>query len=547
MLLALLLCCAQEEPTLRLSWGAPRQLDPHRASTAPEARYVAALFEGLTTAAEDGVTPAPGMAESWESSPDGLSWIFRLREAKWSSGRAVTADDFVYAWRRALRIGTGCPFIDLFRRFRGSDAWLAAQEADAILDQYDELKPGQPELVSERLRLTARARHAPALKRRGEEAAEKAALKRPDVGERDLGFEAVDARTLRVVLEAPTPWLLHLLSLHAFVPLSEEAVERGESWVKPDTIVSNGPYLFSDANPARLLFRRNPGYWDPSTASAPARVECGLHSPEVALSKFREGKLDWIAREQLGEERDVPGRARFDAWGVVFLRVNARRAPFDRPGARAALARGVDRAALAKAADASPAYGLVPPGFPGWEGARAPAFDKAAAVEGLLRESDFDLSKLPEIELLAPDVLGLAAMGEGLKSRLEADLGLRVSLRVLKLPAYMRAASSGEFHLALSAWLGDAFDPANFLEGWRSGHPLNAGGWSSADFDALIEKAAAGPERLPLLAKAEALPLSDAAAIPLHLASDAHAFSPRVGGWRPNPLGRFPLKHLRLR
>lgn len=547
MLLALLLVL-QDESTLRLSWGVPTNLDPHRASTAAEARYVLALFEGLTTAAADGVTPAPGLAESWEASPDGLSWVFKLREASWSNGDKLGASDVVYAWRRAVRLGTGCPFLDLFRRFRNVGAWLGAQEADAILDQYEELKPGQPELVSERLRQVARARHAEALKRRGEEPAEKAAARRPDVSERDLGFEAVDERTLRVTLEARTPWLPHLVSLHAFVPLHRKTIEaHGEGWVKPETLVSNGPYRFAEASAVRLLLTQNPNYWD-RLAAAPARIDCGLNTPEVALEKFREGKLDWISRERIpdAEARTLKGRTRADAWGAFFLRLNTTRAPFDRPGLRAAFARGIDRAALAAAADASPALGLVPPGYPGWSGATAPAYDKAAAMEGLLKESDFDLSKLPELELLAPDVLGLATTAEGLRGHLEKTLALKVSLRLMKLPAYLKAAQQGEFHVALSAWLGDAFDPLTFLEGWTSSHPLNTGKWASAEFDALLEKSFGAP-RLETLAKAEALPLGDGAAIPLFWASDVYAVSPRVSGLTPNPLGRFPLKDVRLR
>ncbi|HEX7898635.1 MAG TPA: peptide ABC transporter substrate-binding protein [Planctomycetota bacterium] len=551
-MLSLLLLLAQDDAALRLAWGVPRHLDPHRASTSAEARYVGALFEGLTTAEADGVTPAPGVAETWEVSPDGLTWVFRLREASWSNGDPLTARDFVFAWRRAVRIGTGCPFLDLFRRFRAVEAWLGAQEADAILDQYDELKPGQPELVSERLRLTARARHAEALKRRGEEAAEKAAARRPDVSERDLGFEAVDDRTLRVTLERRTPWLPHLVSLHAFVPLHEKSLEaNGEDWVKADRIVTNGPYLFAEASAVRLLLRRNPKYWDPALAAAPERVECGLHTPDVALEKFREGRLDWIAREQIpdAEARTLKGRTRFDGWGVVFLRLHTRRAPFDRPGFRAAFAKGVDRAALAEAADASPATGLVPPGYPGWTGAKAAAFDPAGAVEGLLKESDFDLSKLPELELLAPDVLDLGATAEGLKTRLEKTLALKVSLRVMKLPAYLKAAAAGEFHLALGAWLGDAFDPSTFLEGWTSGSPLNAGRWESAAFDERLKVAAAcadPAERLGHLKDAEAIALGADAAIPLFLVSEVHGFSPRLNGVQPNPLGRFPLKRLRV-
>jgi oligopeptide transport system substrate-binding protein len=553
LLVALLvLAPAQDASVLRLSWGVPGHLDPHRASTVAESRYVLALFEGLTGAGEDGVSVVPGLAEGWEATPDGLTWTFRLREAVWSNGEPVTAGDVVFAWRRACRLTTGCPFLALFRPFRNVGAWLEAQEADAILDQYAELKGAQPALVTERLAATARRRHGEALRRRGEEAAAKAAERRMDVDERDLGFEAADARTLRVTLERPTPWLPHLVSLHPFVPLHEKALAAGQGWVKPANIVTNGPYLFEEATPARIVLRRNPRYWDPVLAAAPARIDAGLHSPEVALSKYRDGALDWIAREQVpdAEARKVEGRVRFDAWGVYFLRPNARRAPFDRPGARLAFARAVDRAPLAEAADASPAAALVPAGYPGWRGSTAPAFDKAAAMEGLLKEAAFDLSTLPELELLAPDVLGLGATAEALKAQLEKTLGVRVRLQAMKLPAFMRAQAAGEFHLALGAWLGDAFDPSTYLEGWVQGHPQNAGRWSHAEFDALIEAAAADREpaaRLEKLAKAEGVLLGDGGAIPLYGASDFYAATPKVRGLKPNPLGRFPLKFVRLK
>ncbi len=548
-LLALLLL-AQDESVLRLSWGVPSHLDPQRASTASEARYVAALFEGLTTAAEDGVTVAPGLATSWEESPDGLIWVFRLREAAWSNGDPVTAGDVVYAWRRASRVGTGCPFLALFRAFRNVGAWLEVQEADAILDQYDELKAGQSSLVTERLAATARRRHVEALRRRKEDVAAAAAERRADVGEKDLGFEAVDARTLRVTLERRTPWLAHLLSLHVFVPLHARTLEAaGEAWVKPGTIVTNGPYLFEEATLARITLKRNPRYWDPVLQGAPARIDAGLHTPEVALEKFREGRLDWIAREQVPEKeaRTLAGRTRFDGWGAYFVRPNVKRAPFDRLGVRLAFAKAVDRAPLAAAADASAATALVPPGFPGWRGSTAPAFDTAAAVEGLLKESEFDLSKLPVLELLAPDVLGLGATAESLRGQMEKSLGVRIAPRVMKLPAYLKAAAAGEFHLALGAWLGDAFDPSTFLEGWMSGHSNNLGRWAKPEFDVLLEKSFTAAEpaaRLELLGKAESLLLADGAVVPLYWASEFYASSPRVRGLKPNPLGRFPLKYL---
>ncbi len=544
---------AQEESVLRVSWAPPVHLDPHRATSHAEARYVGALFEGLVTPGPDGAGHAPGMAERWESGADGLSWTFHLRDATWSDGKPVTAGDFVRSWRRALRVETGCEFVPLFRAFRGVAEHLDGLEADAMLAQYDDLKAAQPEFLASRLRAQARRRHAEALRRRGELEAAGMAERRPDVSETELGFEAPDPRTFRVTLARRAPWILDLLTLMPFVPVPEAAVAaHGEAWVRPGRIVTNGPYLFEAADAFGIRLKRNPAYWDPEAARAPARVEVSLHSEAVALEKFREGKLDWVTREQippekLNEQKDL---VRFDTWGTFFLRLNCARPPFDRPGLRVAFARAVDREKLGAAAGASPAGRLVPPGFAGYPEVRGPSFDRAAAVEGLLKESGFDPAKFPKVEILAVDAFRFVAAAETLREQLEATLGVEVRVRTMKFPAYLRALGTGGYQAALGAWMGDYFDPATFLEGWTKGHPQNGTGWASAEFDGLLSRAAEEPDRarrLGLLAEAEGILLREAPVVPLYSAGDYHLAGPRVSGLRPNLMGRFPLKHVRLK
>jgi oligopeptide transport system substrate-binding protein len=493
------------------------------------------------------------MAERWESSADGLAWTFRLREAKWSDGIPVASRDFVYAWKRALRVETGCEFVPLFRAIRGVGEYLDGLEADAMLAQYDDLKAVQPELLAARLKAHAQRRHAEPLRKRGELEAAKLAEGRPDAGEKDLGFEAPDDRTLRVALARRTPWILELLSLMPFAPVPERAVAaHGEGWVRPGRIVSNGPYLFHEADALGIRLKRNPAYWDPAAAKAPARVEVSFHSEAVALEKFREGRLDWVTREQIPPEKanDQKDLVRFGTWGTFFLRLNCARPPFDKPGMRVALARAVDRAKLAAAVGSAPAERLVPAGFRGYPAAAGLAFDRAAAAEGMLKESGFDPSKFPKVEILAADAFRFVAAAEILREQLEATLGVAVKVRTMKFPAYLRALGTGEYQAALGAWLGDYFDPATFLEGWTKGHPQNGTGWSSAEFDALVaaaEEEVDRAKRLEMLAKAEAILLREAPVVPLYGAADHHLAGPRVSGLAPNLLGRFPLKFVRVK
>lgn len=543
-LLALLLASAQEEGTLRVSWGQPAHLDPHRATSLAESRLLGALFDGLVAPGADGVTPEPGVAEKWESDAGGLEWVFTLREARWSNGDAVTAADFAAAWRRALRPGTGCEFRSLFRLFRNAGAWMDGEEADGLLAVYDDLPASAQEDAARRLGQVGRKRHEAALRRRGRLEAADAAAKRPDVAEGDLGFSAEGPRRLKVTLEHRAPWLPDLLTFMSFAPLHASTVaDGGEGWTRPGRIVTNGPYLLDAVGAGELTLRRNPGYWDGAAAGRPEKIAVHFGTAEAAVRMFREGKLHWVTREQIPDDAgDLPGLVRFATWGTRFLRLNASRPPFDRQGIRAAFARSIDRAAL----KGVPAERLVPAGFRGYPEVHGVKPDRAAAMEALLRATGYDTSKFPRAEILTSDAPGQAALGEALRAQFEKVLGVTIRVRSMKWPAYMAALSTGAYEMALGGWMGDYYDPDAFLEGWTSGHGT---GWSSPEFNALLHAASEetdGAVRLSRLAKAEALLLDEAPVIPLLSTDDAWLLSDRVAGVAPNHMSRVSAKHLRL-
>jgi oligopeptide transport system substrate-binding protein len=547
------LCLVPRETVLRVAWAAPTQIDPQRATSLAESRYVAALFEGLVTPGADGVTPAPGMAGTWETSADGLAWIFRLREAAWSDGAPVTAGDFVFAWRRALRPGTGCEFSGLFRVLKNGGALLDAADADALLAQYDDLPKARQREAQESLVRLARKRHAAALRLRGALEAARAADQRPDVEEKDLGVAAEDPKTLRVTLERRTPWLLDLLTFMSFAPVPAAVVAaQGEDWVRPGKIATNGPYRFDSTASLSMTLVRNPAYWDRTLAEAPERVVIELSSEEVAVEKFRAGKIDWLPREmipaeKLAEQKDL---VTYDTWGTFFLRFNAAKPPFDKKEARIAIARAVDRREAARAAGSNPVERLVPAGFPGYPAVATLGFDRAAAMDALLKASDFDLTKFPRVELLSTDGPKIQAVAKALAESLEKSLGITVRVRAMKWQAYLRARAEGEYQVALAGWMGDYFDPLAFLEGWAKGGGPGDAAWSDAAFDALLVKASDTNDvkaRLGFLAKAEERLLGEAVAVPLHAADDAYLVREGVSGLRPNLLARFPLKYVRLR
>src|SRR4051812_44724024 len=174
----------------------PLTLDPHHSQANWENNIIGDLLVGLTTEGPDG-EPIPGAAEKWETSADGKTWTFHLRDHQWSDGMPVTAEDFVYAWRRIL------------------DPKTAASYAYYLYL----IKSGQPVNTGE-MPLTA------------------------------LGVSAPDDKTFVVELENPAPFLLEYLTHYTTFAVPRHVIEaHGDAWTKPGTYVGNGAYTLAEWTP----------------------------------------------------------------------------------------------------------------------------------------------------------------------------------------------------------------------------------------------------------------------------------------------------------
>src|SRR5271170_5811432 len=152
--------------------GEPATLDPQLTGTVVEADVIYDLFEGLLTY-DAGGAPVPGVATNWSASPDGLTWTFKLRDAKWSNGDPIVAADFVYSFRRLLDPATGAQYANLFY----------------VLANGESLNKG---------------------------------VMKPDA----LGVKALDARRLEIDLARPTPYILGLLAHQTAAPVNPVNVEK---------------------------------------------------------------------------------------------------------------------------------------------------------------------------------------------------------------------------------------------------------------------------------------------------------------------------------
>jgi oligopeptide transport system substrate-binding protein len=486
----------------------PGTLDPQSGESVYQLRIDADLFEGLTAIAPGGAV-VPGQAESWAVSPDGLVWRFELRPGlAWSNGDALTAQAFVYSFRR---------LVDPANAFRG--AFLAESIRNA--------KP-----------LIGRKAADPAV----------------------LGVAAPDPLTVEITLDAPNSALPELLAL--LPPVNRAAVESaGRDAFKPEHFVGNGAYRLTEWRPHdRLVMERNPHYHAPA---AIGRVEYyPIEDQAEAYKRYRAGDLDLtdgVPEDQLDEiRRDLAGEYKTSpAFGLVYLGFNLSRAPFkDNPKLRAALTLAIDRSALVDKilhGNAVPADGWVPRGLDLYrnaailgagtsQDAREAAARQAYAEAGYSAEHPLDL----ELAYNTSDsnkrlMIAVAAMWQKV-------LGVRTSLRNMELRAFLDLRQKHAETEAFRAGFAAPYqDPLPLLELLRSGSVYNDMVYANPEFDALLAKAAAAPDkpaRLAGLAAAEAIGLADFPAAPLYFLVDARLVKPYVAGWQPSPRDTFRSQDL---
>ena len=480
----------------------PLTLDPDRQTTVNDYAITAELIQGLTDSGPDG-QPVPGMADHWETSPDGLTWTFHLRKALWSDGTPVTAGDFVFAYRRILDPKVGAPY-----------AYMLFQ-----------LKNG--EAVSER--------KAP-----------------PE----SLGVRALDARTLQMTLEHPAPYMLQLVKHQTYFPVPEHVVRRwGDAWVEPGHMVSNGPYvLVSSKLGDYVRIQKNPLFWDARNVCFNRIDYYPTTDNEVAERRVKRGELDvntTFASNRLGFLRGEDGMAAYVrvhpylATTYIALNVGHVKALQDLR-VRQALSMSIDRDFLTQKllrAGQIPTTSFVPPYISGYEAGAHAAWSSLTFAQRqdearrLLAEAGYGPSHPLKIAMLVgigSDALLLPqALAEDWKT---INVDMTISQEESQLT--FQSMQNRDFEISIIGWIADYNDPKTFLDLLKSGTGAqNYGDYSNPRYDALLNAADLEPDvhkRAHLLSQAEQIIIDDAAVIPLYYAVNRNLVSPRVTGWVDN-------------
>jgi len=561
-----------------------KSMDPATVTGIPEHRILAAIFEGLAKPNPETYLPEPGVAESWDISADERVYTFHLRpDARWSNGVAVTADDFLYGIRRMLDPMTGaryayqCWYIKNARRY---SAGLAGVEPGDRVEVELNLPAGHPwtrrgellhgVLLSKKSTDKSGQNSNVVAVRVGNQ--ERQFLVGADTQEapggvelcrqvlldfREVGIEAVDDKTLVTTLERPTPFWLQLTMHYALFPLYRPCVEDHGSpdWTYPENIVGNGAF--------RLQFRRvrdrirlvkSDTYWDRENVRLNIVDALSVDSRTTAFNMYETGRIDWLTDTESLIVRDLleQGRDEVDLNPAPFLctyfyGLNLNQKPLDDVRVRQALSLALDReeiTRIAMGAGEVVAYGLVPPGIPGYQSQECHRGDPAEARR-LLSEAGYPNGiGFPKFEILYNSDETHQTIAELIRKQWQRNLGITVSMRNEEWGSYLNSQRQMNFGICRRSWVGDYLDANTYLDMFVTDGENNRSGWSNLEYDRLVADAAAeldDEKRLRLLESAERILMEELPIIPIYYYVSRNLVRPYVRGFYNTAVDLHPL------
>lgn len=468
------------------------------------------IFEGLYRLDPEN-QPIPGMAESHEVTDDQKTYTFHLRQdAKWSNGTPVTAHDFTYAWKKAMKSDTLSPYSYLMAPIKNANA--VQNPSDPLYDQVDE-----------------------------------------------IGVKATDDYTLVVELENPTSYFLSLLTTPAFFPQNQEFVEaQGDQYaLSVENLIYNGPFVLENwKQGASYTYKKNADYWDAANVKIETINANIIKETSTAVNMYEAGELDYIGltAEFVDQYAADPGFSTYLDSTIYFIRMNQRNEYLANANIRKALDLGWNKKDLETILNnGSIAAGyVVPAEF---------AFD-TNGNDFRSKYSTFnptDLDKAVEywnkgleelgvdsitLELLNYDSETNKTIAQYVKNQLEKNLpGLTLNINQQPSKQKLDLEASQDYDLSYSGWAPDYQDAISFVEIFHSGNPYNWMDFANEEVDRLIDNAyteADAAKRWSDLQEAERIILEELAGVsPMYQTGATTLTKPNVKGIARHPYGAF--------
>ena len=379
--------------------------------------------------------------------------------------------------------------------------------------------------------------------------------------EATVGVTAPDDRTLVVTLSNRTPFFLELTTFYTLYPMNRKCIETHGSpnWTKPENIVSNGSHTLKFRRLRdRLRLVKNPRYWSHKQVRIDTVDVFGFKSETTALNMYLTGQLDWITDVPSAVVPQLLAREERDYLPtplliIYFYRVNVTRPPCDDIHVRRALNLAIDKQLICDKvtqAGQKPARSLVPPGLTGYTSPLCEPFDPEAARAELAKSKYADQpGGIPKVEILYNTNENHRAIAEVIQQQWKNNLGIDAELKNTEWNTYLSSVRAKEYSIARAGWVPDYPDANTFIDMFITDGEHNSTGWSSAGYDALVQKAAEESDleqRLRWMEQAEAILMDELPVIPIYYYVSRGMLSPRVKGFFPNVQDKHPLYWMRI-
>ena len=506
----------------------PETLDPALNSAIDGANTIITIFEPLLLINENNEVVG-GQAESWETSEDGLTWTFTMRDGlKWSDGTDLNAKDFEYSFKRMVDPNTAAPY---------------AETCLGMIDGFEEAA-GFPDAD-------------------GNPTAEP----NPDA----LNVKASDdGKTLTIVLSYPCSYFDKMAAFATMSPVQQATVEaNGDSWcTSPDTFVSNGPYMITDWTPSeRIVLTKNPNYvggWDNSKIVSDTITLLLLEDSSASYAAYNSGEAVLVKDVPTDE---IPSLTKAEdggdfyvdtILGTYYVSLNLQRDAFKDAKVRKALSLAIDRDYVANtimqgtysAADSIVGPGIVDESGYFHDNGNAPYISadyeaNLAEAKKLLEEAGYPNGEgYPTIEYSTNDAGYHVPLAEYLQQAW-GDLGITLTINKMEWSSFTPARRAGEFDVARNGWVMDYNDPSKMLDLFCTSNGNNDGKYANPDFDAAIDasRVADSAEHFAQLHKAEDILMEDTGCLPIAYYNDYWLQSPTLKGTWHSPYGYWYLQY----
>ena len=506
----------------------PETLDPALNSAIDGANTIITIFEPLLLINENNEVVG-GQAESWETSEDGLTWTFTMRDGlKWSDGTDLNAKDFEYSFKRMVDPNTAAPY---------------AETCLGMIDGFEEAA-GFPDAD-------------------GNPTAEP----NPDA----LNVKASDdGKTLTIVLSYPCSYFDKMAAFATMSPVQQATVEaNGDAWcTSPDTFVSNGPYMITDWTPSeRIVLTKNPNYvggWDSSKIVSDTITLLLLEDSSASYAAYNSGEAVLVKDVPTDE---IPSLTKAEdggdfyvdtILGTYYVSLNLQRDAFKDAKVRKALSLAIDRDYVANtimqgtysAADSIVGPGIVDESGYFHDNGNAPYISadyeaNLAEAKKLLEEAGYPNGEgYPTIEYSTNDAGYHVPLAEYLQQAW-GDLGITLTINKMEWSSFTPARRAGEYDVARNGWVMDYNDPSNMLDLFCSGNGNNDGKYSNPDFDAAIDasRVADSAEHFAQLHKAEDILMEDMGCIPVAYYNEFWLQSSSLKGVWHSPYGYWYFQY----